>query len=167
MQSVHQHWKNLTAGMRRDGCSVEPEVVNSTSEVSLLSCWPSSLTYEDNADMSKWIKGELRIELNLPRRKLKRRYGTMNHFLNLGVQLWRDDWHVYDRPGVRVELWTLIGTNVYNASPAGEYVESSARASSGRGLHFKVSIIQDCYHFEVQADLWQIGHSLWSIRERK
>ena len=99
--------------------------------------------------LPQWIKGELTSELNLPLWKIKRRYGTMNHFLNLGVQLWRDDWHTYERPGVRVELWTEIGTNVYNAGRAGEYIESSARAGSGRGLHFEVSTIRDCYQSTI------------------
>lgn len=80
--------------------------------------------------------------MNLARRKRERCYGTMTHFVYLGTQLWEGDWGVYKRPGARIDLWGEIQLKVFTSARVGEYIESSARAGTGRGLHFKVSSFQ-------------------------
>lgn len=55
-------------------------------------------------------------------------------------QLWQNDWHMFQRPGARVELSAEILLNVFTAARVGEYIESSARVGSGRGLHFREAI---------------------------
>lgn len=44
---------------------------------------------------------------------------------------------MFRRPGARVELTAEILLNVFTAARVGEYVESSARVGTGRGLHFR------------------------------
>ena len=66
----------------------------------------------------------------------------MIHFVYLGTQLWEGDWGVYKRPGARIDLWGEFQLNVFTFARVGEYIESSARSGTGRGLHFKVSPFQ-------------------------
>lgn len=63
----------------------------------------------------------------------------MIHFVHLGTQLWRNDWHKYKRPGVRIEVWAEIQPHAFTSARVGEYLESTCRAGSGRGLHYRVS----------------------------
>lgn len=65
----------------------------------------------------------------------------MIHFLYLGTQLWKNDWYQYETPGDRVDLWAQIQLYVFTSARVGEYIESTCRAGSGRGLHYRVSYI--------------------------
>ncbi|KAH9841009.1 uncharacterized protein C8Q71DRAFT_701269 [Rhodofomes roseus] len=122
LTTVVQYWKNLTAGWRRtDRPKIRDDVVLSTSN---------------------FIKGPLQKEMNLARQKRARRYGTMLHFVYLGTQLWKYDWHLYDNPRDRLELWDGIMLNVFTSARVGEYIESTAREGSGRGLHYKASLLR-------------------------
>jgi hypothetical protein len=77
----------------------------------------------------------------MARRKRERRYGAMVHFKHLGTQLWRCDWNVYSKPGIRLDLWGEIQANVFSSSRVGEYIESTCRPGSGRGLYYRVSLL--------------------------
>ena len=61
----------------------------------------------------------------------------MNHLFHLMVQSWKNDWHMFRTPGDRIKLAGEILANVFTAARAGEFVESSARVRSGRGLHYR------------------------------
>ena len=92
------------------------------------------------ADEYQYIKYRLQPELGLARKKRERRYASMIHFVHLGTQLWQNDWHKYERPGVRVEVWAEIQLHAFTSARVGEYLESTCRAGSGRGLHYRVSV---------------------------
>ena len=78
--------------------------------------------------------------MNLARQKRARKFGTMIHFVYLGTLLWKYDWHRYDSPKDRLNLWDGIMLNVFTSARVGEYIESTAREGSGRGLRYKVSL---------------------------
>ena len=65
----------------------------------------------------------------------------MIYFLYLGTQLWQNDWLMYEKPGIRVDAWAEIQLNVFTSARVGEYIESTCRADSGRGLHYRVSAL--------------------------
>jgi hypothetical protein len=94
-------------------------------------------------DDAQFIKYPLQEELNLARKKRERCYGTMIHFLYLGTQLWQNDWHMYEKPGIRVDVWAEIQLNVFTSARVGEFIESTCRAGSGRGLHYRVSALSN------------------------
>jgi hypothetical protein len=48
---------------------------------------------------------------------------------------------MYDTPGVRVDLWAEVQLSVFTSARVGAYIESTSRAGSGRGLHYRVSVI--------------------------
>lgn len=85
------------------------------------------------------FKFVLQLELKLARKKRERCYATMIHFVHLGTQLWQNDWHRYERPGIRIEVWAEIQLHAFTPARVGEYLESTYRAGSGRGLYFRVS----------------------------
>ena len=91
--------------------------------------------------VAQFIKDPLRKELGMAHRKRIRSYGTTNHFIYLGTQLWEKDWQIYDKPRVRVDTWAKIQLYVFTSARVGEYIESTCRAGSGRGLHYRVSTI--------------------------
>ena len=88
----------------------------------------------------QFIKFQLQSELKLASRKRNRCYGTFIHFNNLGRQLWQMDWHPYETPAARVDLLAEMQLNIFCSGRSGEFIESKARAGSGRGLHYKVSM---------------------------
>jgi hypothetical protein len=94
--------------------------------------------YGKKPTILQYIKYELYTELNLHDRKRVRLYGNMVHFLHLRIQLWSGDWFPFQRPGRRVHLWTFIMGCVYSSARMGEYVESSARLGTSRGLYYKL-----------------------------
>jgi hypothetical protein len=77
--------------------------------------------------------------ITLVKTKRPRRFGTKNHFLHLGRQLWGNDWVEYKKPAIRVYDWASFMAIVCSSSRIGEYIESSCRSGSGRGLYYKVS----------------------------
>ena len=87
----------------------------------------------------QFIKEILQKQLNLPLLKRKRRFATENHFVHFGRQLWGNDWHIYEKLGVRVETWSEIQLYAFTSARVGEYVESTCRSGSGRGLYHRVS----------------------------
>ncbi|KAI0254470.1 hypothetical protein BJV78DRAFT_1280066 [Lactifluus subvellereus] len=120
LRTVRQYWKNTTAGLDREGERVDPEIINST-------------TY--------FIEGDLQKESGLPRQKRARKFGTMSVFLILGARLWGSDWHKYTSPKDRLDLWDSIMLKVFTSARVGEYIESTAREESGRGLRYKDLVV--------------------------
>lgn len=59
--------------------------------------------------------------------------------VHLGTQLWERDWFEYKRPGIRVSTWSETLDYGFTSARVGEYLESTARANSGRGLYHRVS----------------------------
>ncbi|KAL2041983.1 hypothetical protein N7G274_005171 [Stereocaulon virgatum] len=115
-KSVLQYWKDFTAGWRRHASLIPPETTQS---------------------VTNFIKIHLRDELGLAHRKRLRSYGTTNHFIHLGTQLWEKDWQIYDKPRIRVDTWAKIQLYVFTSARVGEYIESTCRAGSGRGLYYR------------------------------
>ena len=66
----------------------------------------------------------------------------MLHFVYLGTLSWKFDWYRYGSPKDRLDLWDGIMLNVFTSARVGDYIESTAREGSGRGLRYKVSLLQ-------------------------
>ncbi|KAF9645059.1 hypothetical protein BDM02DRAFT_3190050 [Thelephora ganbajun] len=126
--SVTQNWK-----WARRGC-IKPEVKTSTRNASL-----GRVSVSESVLLTslQYIMGELQQKMQLPLRKRVRRFAAVPHFIRLGTQLWGRDWATYGRPGDRVDLWAEIQLNVFTSARVGEYIESTARAGSGRGLRYQ------------------------------
>ncbi|KAK0490807.1 hypothetical protein IW261DRAFT_1555973 [Armillaria novae-zelandiae] len=69
--------------------------------------------------------GPLRNDTGLTRQKRVRRFGTILHFVYLGTQLWKHDWHRYPRPRDHLDLWDGIMLNVFISAQVGEYIDCS------------------------------------------
>ncbi|KAI0252176.1 hypothetical protein BJV78DRAFT_1281943 [Lactifluus subvellereus] len=61
----------------------------------------------------------------------------MLHFVYLSTQLWKYDWHRYESQRDRLDLWDGIMPNGFTSARVDEYIESTAREGSGRGLHYR------------------------------
>ncbi|KID88162.1 hypothetical protein MAJ_11080, partial [Metarhizium majus ARSEF 297] len=85
-----------------------------------------------------FIYGPLKDELGLLLEKKFRRYPSANHLYCYAIQQWAQDFHVYRYPSTRVNDWALPLSSVFSTARIGEYIESTARAGSGRGLHYRV-----------------------------
>jgi len=141
LSTVVQAYKDFTGGWQWKGNQKIDKMVTSTTSNVRLHSISQSYPEVTTADILQFIKIVLQKELNLALRKRKRCYATMIHFVHLGTQLWQNDWLRYDRPGIRIEVWAEIQLHAFTAARIGEYVESTARPGSGRGLHFRVSAI--------------------------
>ncbi|KAF5965393.1 carbonic anhydrase 2 [Fusarium coicis] len=87
--------------------------------------------------VTEFIKGPLATEMGMPKHKRRRRFATKNVMLNYARQLWAADWIEHKCPATPVDDWGLLLGNTYSSSRIGEYIESSCRAGTGRGLYFK------------------------------
>jgi hypothetical protein len=83
----------------------------------------------------QFIRYPLQEELKLVRKNRQRCYGTMIQSSYLGGQLWQNDWHMYEKPGIRVEVWGEIQLNVFTSARVGEYIELTCSTGSSRGLY--------------------------------
>ena len=72
--------------------------------------------------------------------KRPRRYASKTHVLHYGRQMWTMDWYIYETPKTRVSDWADFLVIVCSSARVGEYIESSCRAKSGRGLYYKVRV---------------------------
>lgn len=104
----------------------------------------------------QFIQDPLAKEVGFALRKRLRSFGTTNHFIHLGTQLWKKDWHTYGKPRIRVNTWAKIQLDVFSSARVGEYIESSCRAGSGRGLYYSVSML-----FEMR---WLWNHEYHELR---
>ncbi|CAI6342310.1 unnamed protein product [Periconia digitata] len=136
--TVVQYYKDFTAGWRRARMEEEQENEDKTEEgkKELVKVISPIVTLST----SNFIKYELYNILELPLRKRLRRYGSQIHFLHLGTLWWKNDWFVLPKPRRRPELWALTSAIVFSTSRIGEYIESTCRIGSGRGLRFKGTI---------------------------
>ncbi|EJT68897.1 hypothetical protein, variant [Gaeumannomyces tritici R3-111a-1] len=119
--TVMLYWKQFMAGWRR-----EHEAI------------PANIT----PSVTNFIKSELpeilqESKIRLVKSKRLRRFGTKNHFVHLGHQLWGNDWVEYERPATRVYDWADFMAIVCSSARIGEYIESTCRAGSGRGMYYK------------------------------
>ncbi|KND89402.1 hypothetical protein TOPH_06078, partial [Tolypocladium ophioglossoides CBS 100239] len=120
--TVLVYWKQFMAGWRREHDAIPG---NTTLSVT------NFIKYE----LPEILRRESNIKL--VKTKRPRRFGTKNHFLHLGRQLWGDDWVEYEKPATRVYDWAGLMAIVCSSARIGEYIESSCRAGSGRGLYYK------------------------------
>ncbi|EDN09247.1 predicted protein [Histoplasma mississippiense (nom. inval.)] len=108
---VEQRWKEFTAQWRRMHENKLPDkVVNSGTM-------------------------ELHNFITLNREISERDYLTLIHFKNLLRQLWQNDWYLYPFPIYRVYVSSLLKHFTYSSGRVGEYLESTARLGSARGLY--------------------------------
>ncbi|KAJ4507506.1 hypothetical protein HRR83_004084 [Exophiala dermatitidis] len=114
-KSARQVWKDFTAKFRRQN---DPIPRNTTLSV------------------TNWVKEQIK-KRGLPASKRPRRYASDNHLVHLGTQLWERDWFEYKRPGIRVSTWSETLDYGFTSARVGEYLESTARANSGRGLYHR------------------------------
>ncbi|KAK7422901.1 hypothetical protein QQZ08_009350 [Neonectria magnoliae] len=116
------YWKQFMAGWHREHDAIPR---NTTLSVT------NFIKYE----LPEILKREGNIKL--VKNKRLRRFGTKNHFLHLGRQLWENDWIEYEKPATRVYDWADFMAIVCSSARIGEYIESTCRAGSGRGLYYK------------------------------
>jgi len=88
---------------------------------------------------AQFIYGDLKEELGSLGEKRPRRYPNKNHLLLYARQYWAADWFIYKKPGTRVDDWGLFLANTFTTSRIGEYIESTARPGTERGLYYKAS----------------------------
>ncbi|EGE02373.1 hypothetical protein TEQG_01412 [Trichophyton equinum CBS 127.97] len=113
---IHKIWKAFTAEWaRRTDIELPAHVINSGAN---------------------WIKNEGELDTHIPinRDHAENDFVTLIHFQNLLTQLWENDWHIFRFPIYRVYLSSLLKLCMYSSGRVGEYVESSSRTGTGRGL---------------------------------
>ncbi|RSL79978.1 hypothetical protein CEP52_017454 [Fusarium oligoseptatum] len=93
--------------------------------------------YQRTSSKASFIKGPLAKEMGMPKHKRRRRFATKNVMLNYARQLWAADWIEHKHPATPVDDWGLLLGNTYSSSRIGEYIESTCRGGTGRGLYFK------------------------------
>ncbi|KAG8854874.1 hypothetical protein FRB96_007274 [Tulasnella sp. 330] len=111
VRTIHQYWKNTTAGLDREGEPVDPKIIESTTN---------------------FIHDDLRKQLNLPRYKHARKYAAMPHLVYLARLMWGHDW--YCRLPVK-EVVEAYAIRTYGSSScATNQAAPSLRWSNGRIL---------------------------------
>lgn len=72
---------------------------------------------------------------------------------------------MYEKPGIRVDVWAEIQLNAFTSARVGEFLESTCRAGSGRGLHYRVSAHSSLDHRwrTLLAKLNLIGRYLYCL----
>ncbi|EEQ32556.1 conserved hypothetical protein [Microsporum canis CBS 113480] len=95
---------------------------------------------EGQKDGKPMDSGELDAHIPINRERHERNYVTLIHFQNLLRQLWENDWHIFQFPIYRVYLSCLLKVCIYSSGRVGEFVESSARTGSNRGLFVEKDI---------------------------
>jgi hypothetical protein len=70
--------------------------------------------------------------------KRPRHYLTVPHFRILMEHMWTKDWYRYEYGATLVNDYALHVFDLYSSARVGEYIESSARKDSGRGLKYEV-----------------------------
>ncbi|EJT69642.1 hypothetical protein GGTG_12526 [Gaeumannomyces tritici R3-111a-1] len=120
--TVLLYWKQFMAGWRRKHEAIPPNIT-------------LTVTNFINSELPEILKQESKIRL--VKSKRLRRFGTKNHFVHIGHQLWGNDWVGYEKPATRVYDWADYMAIVCSSARIGEYIESSCRPGSGRSLYYK------------------------------
>lgn len=79
--------------------------------------------------------------MGMPKTKRRRRYVTKHLLLRYAEQLLAADWFEYKIIGTMLDDWGLLLGNTYSSSRIDEYIESSCRTGTGRGLLFRVRFV--------------------------
>ncbi|KAL2385941.1 hypothetical protein RJZ90_000952 [Blastomyces dermatitidis] len=87
-----------------------------------------------NREYQNFIAQELHLHAAINRDISARDFVTLNHFRNLIQQLWKNDWYEFPFPIYRVYFSAFLKMCMYSTARVGEYLESTARRGSGRGL---------------------------------
>ena len=77
-------------------------------------------------------------ELQLLREKKPRRFANDNHLKAYGKLYWAHDWKEYSNPATRQNDWDLFLVDIFCSARIADYIESTCRKGTGRGLKFKV-----------------------------
>lgn len=139
IETVRKNWNAFTAAWRRadpDGLEIPRDIARSVTNVGLSLILVSTIKYWTK---TQFIKGPLAEEVGLTTSKRPRRFATKTHLLPFARQLWMTDWFEYKSPATRVDDWLLHLANTFSSSRIGEYIESSCRPGTGRGLYYRVS----------------------------
>ncbi|KID85245.1 hypothetical protein MAJ_11226, partial [Metarhizium majus ARSEF 297] len=116
IETVRNYWNTFTGAWKRIHDPIPPDTIDTVTQ---------------------FIYGPLKDELGLLLEKKFRRYPSANHLYCYAIQQWAQDFHVYRYPSTRVNDWALPLSSVFSTARIGEYIESTARAGSGRGLHYR------------------------------
>ncbi|PGH27130.1 hypothetical protein AJ80_01086 [Polytolypa hystricis UAMH7299] len=125
--------KKLTAeerDQRADEAGFDPDKFKLDGERVLRELEPSTCR-----DYNGFIYQKLHKHVPLSLEQHQRDYVMIKHFKNLIQQLWQNDWYEFPYPLYRVYLSVLLKMCMYSSARVGEYVESTGRAGSGRGLY--------------------------------
>lgn len=140
-ETVRKYWNAFTAAQRREYNAIPYDIAASITQVY---CIYSSY-YRFRTNFAQYIKGPLVDEIDLARSKRPRRFANKKVLFNFARQLWMADWFKYNLPGGRIDDWALLLGNTFSSSRIGEYIESTCRAGTGRGLHYRVQKPNQAY----------------------
>jgi hypothetical protein len=139
IETVRKYWNAFTAawrGLNSEAPEMPRDIIRSVTNV----CSFHNLSFERSVlRPAQFIKGPLAKELGLTTSKRPRRFATKTHLLHFARQLWMSDWFEYKPPATRLDDWLLHLANTFSSSRSGEYIESSCRLGSARGLYYRVS----------------------------
>ena len=90
----------------------------------------------------KYIKGPLLKKIGLSTATRQPTYLTLENYLHMETQLWKNDGHQYVHDAYRVLISAKLKCHVFTPARIGEVSEGNSRRGTGKGLRYKVSIKQ-------------------------
>ena len=88
----------------------------------------------------KHIKTTFRIKLGLSTAHRPKHYLTLKKYKIIASVVWDKDWYEFDHEAARVAFSGKLNMFCFSSARLGEVTESSAKAGTGKGLHYHVSI---------------------------
>lgn len=88
----------------------------------------------------KHIKTTLRIKLGLSTAHRPKHYLTLKKYKIIASVVWDKDWYEFDHEAARVAFSAKLNMFCFSSARIGEVTESSAKAGTGKGLYYRVSI---------------------------
>lgn len=88
----------------------------------------------------KYIKGPLQKKLGLCTATREKTFLTVENYIHLEEQLWRDDGYEYVHDAYRVMISAKLKCHVFTPARLGEISEGCSRRGTGNGLRYKVCI---------------------------
>ncbi|OCK73076.1 hypothetical protein K432DRAFT_365291 [Lepidopterella palustris CBS 459.81] len=119
--TIHHYWRRFFSMWKRSTGTEIPGCVKET--------------------VKNYINGDLKDEIGLNNEHREHGFLTLRNYEILLKFLWLNDWHDYKHDGVRVRNTAAMHLYAYSSGRIGELVESTSRAGSGTGLHYRVSML--------------------------
>jgi len=141
VDTVRCYMRRFTSGWERETSECIPEPLRRSLTHVSITLYDDALSYPIiviRTDKSKYIKGPLRVEIDLSTAHRVRHYLTLKKYCILAFAIWENDWHEFDHESSRVGFSAKMNIYCYSSARIGEVVESSARRNTGKGLRYRV-----------------------------